>query len=324
MNIANLDLNLLRVFNAIFDERNLIRAGKKLNLSQSATSHALARLRATLQDELFVRTARGMEPTVRALTIAGPIRESMQRIEDTLVAEPFEPGQSEQEFVIAANDYVTLFFLRSLMTTLRETAPRIRLKVRPSTRLDLAEQIDVGRIDLAIGTFARIPQRFRNASLLRQVEVAVMHAGHASRRKLTLDALAALPLLVVSLGGEEEGAVSGFIEERGLARQSDMFDRDALEEALRKLRVSPNYRLIVPHSMVIPDLLDGSDMVAVLPGMIADLFCKTRGLIQRPLPYEARPTILSAVWHKSSDDDPAHAWLRDHVVRIAQQFERPA
>ena len=70
MNIANLDLNLLRVFNAIFDERNLIRAGKKLNLSQSATSHALARLRPTLQDELFVRTARGMEPTVPAVTVA--------------------------------------------------------------------------------------------------------------------------------------------------------------------------------------------------------------------------------------------------------------
>lgn len=110
------------------------------------------------------------------------------------------------------------------------------------------------------------------------------------------------------------------IEGHTAGERPGMFDRSALEEVLRKLRMSPVYRLTVPHSMVIPDLLEGSDMVAILPRMLADLFCKTRGMVQRPLPYEARFTSLSAVWHKSSDDDPAHAWFRDHVVRIAQQW----
>ncbi len=222
-----IDLNLLRVFDAVFEDRNLLRAGKRLHLSQSAISHALARLREALQDELFVRTAKGMEPTARALAMATPLREAMRAIHDTLGVQPFDPATATRRFVVAANDYVTSVLLTRLVRRMGEAAPLSDLVVRPSTRLDLAEQIDVGRIDIALGIFADLPSRFQSARLWVQDDVLVFRRGHPlARRKPRIDDLAEFPLLTVSLGGQEEaGAVSGFIIERGLARQSEMFDR---------------------------------------------------------------------------------------------------
>src|SRR3546814_9039198 len=95
MNLGRIDLNLLRVFEAVFEERNLVRAGKQLHLSQSAVSHALARLRDVVGDDLFVRTAKGMEPTARALSMAAPLRGALQQIQSTLGNEPFEPQTDE-------------------------------------------------------------------------------------------------------------------------------------------------------------------------------------------------------------------------------------
>src|SRR4051812_8613781 len=103
VNPSRMDLNLLRVFDAVFEDQNLLRAGKRLHLSQSAISHALSRLREALQDELFIRTARGMEPTARALAMAAPLREALRSIHDTLGVQPFDPATASRTFVLAAN-----------------------------------------------------------------------------------------------------------------------------------------------------------------------------------------------------------------------------
>ena len=114
-NPGRIDLNLLRVFDAVFEDQNLVRAGKRLHLSQSAISHALSRLREALQDELFVRTAKGMEPTARALAMAAQLREALRSIHDTLGVRPFDPAPPPRKsFVLAANDYVTSVLLTRL------------------------------------------------------------------------------------------------------------------------------------------------------------------------------------------------------------------
>jgi DNA-binding transcriptional LysR family regulator len=253
MSIGRIDLNLIKVFDAVHEDRNLLRAGKRLNLSQSAVSHALTRLREVVGDELFVRTAKGMVPTARAVAMADDLRDSLRRIEATLGVEPFDPGQSKRRFVIAANDHLTAVMVAELSRLMRVEAPGIDLVIRPSTRIDLAEQIDVGRIDLALGIFAQVPSRLNSRTLMTQGELIVMRKGHpASRRKLALEDLARYPLVTVSVGGQEEGAVGGFILERGLARQAEMFDRHALEEALSAIGAAPRYRITVPHSLSIP------------------------------------------------------------------------
>jgi DNA-binding transcriptional LysR family regulator len=317
MNLDRIDLNLLRVFDTVFEERNLLRAAKRLHLSQSAVSHALARLRSSVDDDLFIRTANGMQPTPRALAMAGPVRSALRQIGSALGGEAFSPATTDREFVIAANDAVTLLLAATLSAELQRQAPASRLVIRPSTRIDLAGQIDLGRIDVAIGVFAEIPARFRSQPLWTQVDSLVMRRGHplCDSRPSRQDLLD-YPLTAVSLGGAEEGAVDGYISERGLARQSEMFDRQSLCEALAP--ELPRLRMLVAHALAVPALLSSSDMLAVLPSPLASLFARGHGVHTAPLPYPARPVEVRAVWHERSDQDPAHAWLRERVEAIAR------
>lgn len=318
MDLGRVDLNLLRVIDAVFEERNLIRAGQRLHLSQSAVSHALARLRETVGDELFVRTAKGMEPTARTMAMVVPLREALRRIEDSLGVQPFSPETSSRQFVIAANDHITAVLIAKLSQRLEVTAPKVTLVVRPSTRLDLAEQIDVGRIDLAVGIFADVPRRLQSLTLSMQEEAIVMRKGHpGAGRRLSLRDLGRFPLVIVSVGGEEEGAVDGFISERGLARQSEMFNRHALEEAAKAASVQPNIRVTVPHSLAIPRLIRHSDMVSIVPATLAREFAADGNVLVRKLPYASPGVALRVIWHRRNDHEPAHSWIREQIAKVA-------
>jgi DNA-binding transcriptional LysR family regulator len=319
MNFDRIDLNLLRVFDVVFEERNLVRAARRLHLSQSAISHALARLRSSVDDDLFVRTASGMQPTPRALAIAGPLRNALRQIGSALGGAPFAPATTDREFVIAASDYITMLLMGRLSGELQLDAPCADLVIRPSTRIDLAGQIDLGRIDVAIGAFAEIPARFRSMPLWTQVDRLAMRRGHplAARAPARQDLLD-YPLLAVSLGGAEEGAVDGYISERGLARQSDMFDRQALYDALAP--DSPRLRMLVAHALAVPSLLGSSDMLALLPSPLAAVFARDHGLVCASLPYPPRPVEVRAVWHERSDADPAHTWMRARLAQLGRNI----
>jgi len=317
-----MDLNLLKVFDAVYEDRNLVLAGRRLNLTQSAVSHALGRLRDLVGDELFMRTGKGMVPTGRATAMAPSLRDSLRRIEATLGVEPFSPDRSQRRFVIAANDHVTAVILAPLSRELQGHAPGVDLVIRPSTRLDLAEQIDLGRIDLAIGIFSQVPPRLNSRTLMSQGEAILLRKGHpASRRKLTLPDLAKYPLVTLSVGGQEEGAVDGFILERGLARQSEMFDRHALEEALAHAGQKPRLRITVPHSLAIPSLLRDTDMISIVPASLALALTKSSDLLRRLPPYQAGTSTIRAVWHGRDEHDVGHTWLRDMVAKTARSAE---
>src|SRR5262249_48894067 len=147
----------------------------------------LRRLRELVGDELFMRMGKGMVPTGRATAMAPTLLESLRRIEGALCVEPFVPDKSRRRFVIAANDHATVVIVAPLSRELQKVAPGVDLVIRPSTRLDLAEQIDLGRIDLAIGIFSQVPPRMNSQTLMSQGESILMCKGHpASRRKLTL------------------------------------------------------------------------------------------------------------------------------------------
>ena len=322
MSIGRMDLNLLKVFDAVYEDRNLVLAGRRLNLTQSAVSHALSRLRELVGDELFMRTGKGMVPTGRAAAMAPALRDALKRIEVTLGVEPFSPDQSQRRFVMAANDHLTAVIIAPLSRELQKDAPGVDLVIRPSTRLDLAEQIDLGRIDLAIGIFSQVPARLNSRTLMSQGEAILMRKGHpASRRKLTLHDFAKYPLVTLSVGGQEEGAVDGFILERGLARQSEMFDRHALEEALESAKELSRARVTVPHSLAIPALLRDTDMLSIVPASLAMVLAKSSDLLRRQPPYPAGSTTIRAVWHGRDEHDVGHSWLREMVARTARAAE---
>lgn len=315
--IGRTDLNLIKVFDAVFEERNLLRAGKRLHVSQSAVSHALARLSEVVGEELFVRTSRGMEPTSRALGIADTLRESLRRIEAALGSEPFDPAHAQRSFVVAANDHMTAVLLADVSRALQEQAAGVDLVIRPSTRVDLAEQIDLGGVDVAIGIFAKVPQRHGSRVLFTDTEVVVMRKAHPIGRRLSLKHLAGYPLVEVAVGGQKEGAVDGYIMERGLARQAEMFDRGRLEKALAAIGAEPRFRILVPHSLAIPELLRSTDMLSIVPASLARSLCRSGDFVVRPLPYAQQPALVRSVWHARNDRDPAHVWLRDRIAEAA-------
>jgi DNA-binding transcriptional LysR family regulator len=135
----SLDLNLLRVFDAVMEERSVLRASQKVFLSQSAVSHSLARLREMLDDELFIRTTAGMQPTARALAMAPLVRAALKSLEAAIELPKFDSKTSTRKFTIAANDFTTMVVAPRLLQILSAEAPLVDIAIKPVTRIDLAE-----------------------------------------------------------------------------------------------------------------------------------------------------------------------------------------
>jgi DNA-binding transcriptional LysR family regulator len=316
---STLDLNLLRVFDAIMEERSILRASQKVFLSQSAVSHSLARLREMLDDELFIRTAGGMQPTARALAMAPLIREALKNLETAIGPPKFDPANSTKKFTIAASDFTTMIVAPHLLQIFDAEAPHVDIVIRPVTRIDLAEQIDLGRIDAAIGTFSAAPQRFKSNLLFEYDDVLI---ANASRKfgTMTTERLSGLSIVVVSFGGEQEGAVDGFISERGLARRSEMYDRTAFERAFATLEHPPRLAVSLPHFLALPALLEGSGLAAIVPRPLADAFARTHSISICELPYPTTRFEVRSLWHERHEGDASQEWLHGIMRRATEQL----
>src|SRR5262245_1984408 len=153
------DLNLLRVFDALIEERSVTRAGERLGLTQSAISHALNRLRFMLHDDLFVRVPDGMRPTPRASEIAPRLRQGLLQLQLALDPSEFVPERTDRRFTIASTEYAGTVLMPAFIARVRALAPNAELRIRPSN-MGVAEALLAGRADLAIGSFRRVPEPF--------------------------------------------------------------------------------------------------------------------------------------------------------------------
>ena len=313
---SNFDLNLLRVFDAVMEERSVLRASQKICLSQSAVSHSLARLREMLDDELFIRTATGMQPTGRALAMAGMVRDALKTLEAAIELPEFDPATSTRTFTLAANDFTTMVVAPSLLHVFRTEAPDIDIVIKPVTRIDLAEQIDLGRIDAAIGTFSALPSRFKSDLLFDYDDVLVAHASHRIGH-LSTEMLSGLPIIVVSFGGEQEGAVDGFISERGLARRSEMYDRASFERAMSASEQVPRIAVTLPHFLALPAFLDGSGLSAIVPRPLANSLARSNPIAIHELPYPTTRLEVRSLWHERHEGDPSQLWLHEVMRRAS-------
>jgi DNA-binding transcriptional LysR family regulator len=304
------DLNLLRVFDAVMEERSVLRAGQRLCLSQSAVSHALARLRVILDDELFVRTATGMQPTARALAMGPLIREAWKSLEAAVGLPKFEPRSSTRRFTIAVSDFITMIMVPELLQLLRREAPLVDLVVRPDSRIDLTEHLDLGLIDAAIGTFADVPTRFRSSSLFAYDDVLIASSSR-ELGDLSLERLSGLSIAVVALHGEHDGVVDGFVFERGLVRRSEMYDRAALERAFSGSKGAPRIAISLPHFLALPSLLEDTELAAIVPRPLAKSLARTHRLSAHELPYRTDLVDVSVLWHERNSGDAPQEWLRE-------------
>jgi DNA-binding transcriptional LysR family regulator len=305
LNWRSIDLNRLVIFDAVLRDRSVSRAAARLNMSQPAVSHALARLRAMLRDELFIRGPDGMEPTPFAEALAGPVRENLDGLRTALErGAEFVPASAERRFVIALNNHAALVIGASLAASVMAQAPGVSLDLRPSGTLDLAEKLDHGELDLAIGAFAAPAERFVDERLFEDRFAAVLRQNHpeiAGAASLSIETLARLPHLVLSSTGESTDFVDAALAQRGLHR-----------------RVAVSAPLLAAAEM-----LAHSDMVAVMTARSAHAFARVTPLNVVALPF-ASPAITTAMlWHRRRNDLAAHRWLRGVVRRVCGSGNDP-
>jgi DNA-binding transcriptional LysR family regulator len=208
-----------------------------------------------------------------------------------------------------------------LLKILRLEAPAIDLIIKPVTRIDLAEQIDLGRIDVAIGVFSDPPSRFRTSLLFEYDDVLIV----GGKRKLagsTTRPWRACRWSLSPFGGEQEGAIGGFISERGLARRSEMYDRAALERALSESDRPPRIAVSLPHFLALPALLADSELAAIVPRPLARAFERAHAVTIYELPYATTPVEVRLLWHERIEGEPAHDWLHDVLRRATEELRR--
>jgi DNA-binding transcriptional LysR family regulator len=264
--LTRIDLNLLVVFDALIRARHVGRAAERLFLSQSATSHALNRLRELFDDPLFIRHPKGIEPTLKARELAEPIAAALASVR-TIVSPtaPFDPGQLRRTFRLAANDLAVLLVLAPIMPELLATAPGVQVRMLPINSATVVEDLDRGYVDLALGAFGEMPHRLQKLPLYQERFVAVARRGHPrlENGRMSLETFVELPHALVSWSGDAHGQV---------------------DDALEKLGLSRRVALTVTQFLALPFVIGRSDMICVLPCRAAMQMAETADLALFALP----------------------------------------
>ncbi|EPG8399746.1 LysR family transcriptional regulator [Serratia marcescens] len=293
-NLRRLDLNLLVTLDALLAEHNVTRAAQRLNFSQPAVSVHLAKLRAIFDDPLLLPGPRGMRPTARAEQLREPLRQALAALELAVTpATPFDPAVATDIWRVAAFDYGESTIVLPALNGLRTAAPGTRLAVLETAPSRIAKLAEQGEIDLAFHTREGAPPGLRQRTLFRECYVLVGRVGHPKLHKnLTLAQFCLLEQVMVSPDG---GGFYGITD-----------------QALADVGLTRRVVLSVPHFLFVISVLTQSDLVAMLPERLV----RNQPLLQQLKPPLAVPGFeMTMLWHERSHRDPAHRWLREHIVR---------
>jgi DNA-binding transcriptional LysR family regulator len=313
--LSRVDINLLVLFRVVLDEGHVGRAAARLNLTPSAVSHALGRLRELLNDPLFLRTPKGVVPTARAMELSQPVAEILAQVENVMAsAAPFDPATSNRRFVIGAPDAVLASGLISLLPRIERKAPDVDIglvHLMParrgrSTNVPWQESLDMlekRELDLAMLPLRSVPPRFAARRLYDEEFVVAMRKGHAFARTPTEAAFCRSRHLLVSLDGDPVGFVDEMLAKRGLAR-----------------RVA----LTVPTFMMALAYLSSSDLIAALPRRLVQRHAAQFGLVLVDLPFKRKSDSIEAIATKAAMRDAGIAWLIETTVALFAPERRSA
>lgn len=305
IDLSRADLNLLVLFDVVREEGHVGRAATRLNLSASAVSHGLGRLRRLLADPLFLRTPRGVTPTARAEELAGPIADVLARARAVLAAAaPFDPATSTRRFVIGAPDGVLAVAAPPLLAALARAAPGVDLALRPilpapgeateaRAWAPAFAELDARGLDLALLPTAEIPARFGRRRAYDEEFVVAMRQGHPLAAGLTLDAFCAASHLVVSQSGDPAGFVDRVLAGHGRAR--------------RVALTAPSFAFALLA-------LGATDLVAALPRRFAALHAAAAGVVFRDPPLPLGGFAINAVAPAAAMLDAGLAWILDRIA----------
>jgi DNA-binding transcriptional LysR family regulator len=293
--VAVIDLNLVRVLGALLDERHLTRAGKRLGLSQSAASHALARLWRLFGDPLFVRSSRGLTPTLRASQLAEPVHEALRALDRCFRAEEaFVPRSAARSFSVASSDYGSFVLARNLLERVTHAAPNVDLWFR-TLDAPVHEQLARGDADVVVLPTRRqeVHTSIRSRALYRERFACLVRKGHPLVKKgIDLAAWTSMRHLLIAPSGAPGGVVDQTLAELGKLRRVAM---------------------AVPHFLLAPHLVAASDLIVTVGARVAEAFAETLPVCVVEPPVKLPGFEVRMYWHERNHRDPAQVWFREMI-----------
>ena len=300
--VSSIDLNLLIALAALLEERNLTRAGEKVNMSQPAMSGALARLRRHFDDELLVRDGHRYQLTPLAQRLLPDVRDALYQVERTLDArQEFDPPTSTRTFSVAISDYAVSVLVDPLLRLAREVAPGVGLTLNPIPPDMEASERGLLQHDLVIGP---VGYQFPGESqeLFRDRFVCILDPANPrlADGKLTLGALSELPYAVATFGEPAHSSPA--------------------DRALDKLGVHRHIQVFTEGWLPLPFVVAGTGLVAIVPERLARRVAATAGIAVCEPPFGTVELIERAWWHPSRSGDPALRWVRSIAVKAAARL----
>jgi DNA-binding transcriptional LysR family regulator len=295
--LSSIDLNLLVVLEALLHERHVTRAAARVGLSQSATSHALTRLRELYGDPLLVRSGSKLALTPRAHALVPVIARALAELHGTITGEPgFEPNASERTFRLGADDYSQAMLVPPLLARLEREAPGVNLSFVHGP--NLLDQLGEGQLDLALVVGQGVPSPLSCQPVFSDGFACMVRKQHPSvKTKLSLSEYLELRHVVVAPSGAPGSVVDSELERRGKQRRV-------------ALRVS--------SFLVAPVLVSNSDLISTGPERLARRFARIYPIKLLPPPLPVPRFTLNMAWHARLENDPAQMWLRRVVARILE------
>jgi len=313
IDLARTDLNLLALFEVVLEARHVGRAAQRLNLTPSAVSHGLGRLRRLLNDPLFLRTPKGVVPTARATELAAPISAVLAQARKVLSsAEPFDPGRSERRFTIGAPDAISAVVVPPLLAELAKRAPGIDLALRqllPTPGESTPERawqgvfadLEARAVDVAVIPGVPAPRRFHALGLYEEDFVVAVRRGNSFAKDPTLERYCEMQHVLVSLVGDPHGIVDKALEKRGRSR---------------------HIALTVPSFMFALAVVAETDLVCAFPRQFVKMYGPRFGVVGRESPLPLPTYRISAIVSKVALMDGGVEWLFELLASGTQALTK--
>jgi len=303
--MKDFDLNLARVFVLLYETGSVTVTADALRVTQPTVSHSLGRLRRHFGDELFLRSGRGLVPTSVAQRMYEPLHRALGEVDGVLQqVGRFDPATTPARFAIALSDLGEVTLLPRLVAAARAVAPQVSFTVRPLDVDDVERQLARGEVDAFVATPVMTSHRTVRIPLFRERYVAMVAADHP---RVGPDGV------TVSRLEQEAHAIvvgpSGHAAPRELLAQHDLLDRVVVE---------------VSRFSALPYLLEATDLVAILPEYVAEVFADSHRLRTVRLPFETEPMEVAAYARHEASRTPSQRWLVSFLVDVLGEQVSPA
>jgi DNA-binding transcriptional LysR family regulator len=302
IDLGTINLNLLVALDALFSERNVTRAGRKIGIAQSSMSHALSSLREIFDDPLLVRSPEGMTPTPRGEQLEGPLREALEQLRKAIeVSTEFDPASASARFSVASDEIQQVILLPRLLQILHERAPGIFLHTEPPSDAETSYQrLRTGELDFALGRFDSPPAGIHRKMLSTDRVIFLARKGHPRIKKaLSKERLKKEPQLLPTpiTGGKLPSSLMSLLERR---------------------QNGPYFIGTTPHLLSSLFIVSQTDIITATVERVAKMYKETRGLVILPPPIALPAADTHIVWHERTHHSSAHKWLLKLLMELAR------